>query len=150
MSAGREWTVRFTEDGSTIETHIKVVAKTDFDELAAENERLNSLTKSMSAVRCGECGNTAMWNTGASIMNENSQLKAKCESLEEECRLLRVGLGFYGNRLNWEMCWRPDIEKYVPANSEGTSEIELHQMNPAKTALRKADAIRSARAEGEK
>lgn len=44
--------------------------------------------------------------------------------LRERSEKLVEALKFYADEQNWSMCYRPDLGEYVPANSEGTSEIE--------------------------
>ena len=63
------------------------------------------------------------------------ELKKEREQLREACEKLVEALEFYGNRLNYECAWRPDLKEYVPANSEGSSEIEQHKWNLAKQAI---------------
>ena len=64
----------------------------------------------------------------SSVDRDHQKLKAAAEKLAD-------ALEFYGNRLNYECAWRPDLKEYVPANSEGSSEIEQHKWNIAKQAL---------------
>lgn len=46
-------------------------------------------------------------------------------------------LKFYADAKNHSMAWRPDAEIYVPANSDGTSVIEVDAGKKAKEALAK-------------
>lgn len=57
------------------------------------------------------------------------------KDLLARAEILVNALRFYANKVNHEMGWRVDIEKYVPANSEGTSEIESDQGELAQQAL---------------
>lgn len=61
--------------------------------------------------------------------------KSRAKLIWENGRL-RIALEFYAKELNWTCAYRSDLDEYVPANSEGSSEIEYDKGNIARKALK--------------
>ena len=62
------------------------------------------------------------------LVNENASLRARLARAVE-------ALEFYAEPKNWNMCWRDDIKQYVPANTEGSSVIEMKKWLEARACL---------------
>lgn len=65
-----------------------------------------------------------------------AEAKIKLSKLESENSKLRAALEFYADETNWNFAYRADIQKFVLANSEGTSVIEEDKGDWARVALK--------------
>lgn len=66
--------------------------------------------------------------------------KEELAASQEREKVLREALKFYAEPMHYTHCWRSDLEEFVPAESEGTSEIEYYKFKRAKEALAEVEA----------
>lgn len=61
--------------------------------------------------------------------------KAGISWRDEQVKELVEALEFYSKVWNWDNCFREDLGSYVPANTEGASDIEMDRGRIARKAL---------------
>lgn len=64
-------------------------------------------------------------------------IEKEIRKLRADLEIAREALFWYSHEKNYRMAWRPDIERYVAANTEGSEAILVDDGKRAREALKK-------------